>query len=174
MPIANEPAASITESYAPEPAAHRNGPPAQGKIQALKSLSSQMFRSLRHRNYRLFFAGQLVSLCGTWMQNVAQSWLVWQLSHSAFWLGVVGFMTFMPQLLFPVLHGTVTDRFPKRLTIIVTQTISMLLAFILAALVWTDTVTGGLGVRHGVLSRHGQFVRHACTAGICCRYGGQG
>ncbi len=102
-----------------------------------------MFRSLHHRNYRLFFSGQLVSLCGTWMQNVAQSWLVWQLSHSAFWLGVVGFMTFVPQLLFSLIGGTVADRFPKRNTIIATQTISMLLAFILAALVWTNVVTVG-------------------------------
>src|SRR5690348_16889652 len=102
---------------------------ANGKVETVRNVSGMVFRSLRHRNYRLFFAGQLTSLCGTWMQNVAQSWLVWELSHSAFWLGVIGFMTFLPQLLFALIGGTVADRFPKRGLIIVTQTISMLLAF---------------------------------------------
>ncbi|HZV12540.1 MAG TPA: MFS transporter, partial [Candidatus Kapabacteria bacterium] len=112
-----------------------------GKIESVKDMSGKTFRSLRHRNYRLFFSGQLVSLCGTWMQNVAQSWLVWELSHSALWLGIIGFMTFLPQLLFSLFGGTVADRFPKRGLIIVTQTVSMVLAFVLAALVWTNVVT---------------------------------
>lgn len=101
----------------------------------------RMFRSLRHRNYRLFFFGQLVSLMGTWMQNVAQSWLVWELSHSSVWLGIIGFMTFVPQLLFSMIGGIAADRYPKRTLIIVTQSASMLLAFVLATLVLTHTAT---------------------------------
>ncbi|HET7153044.1 MAG TPA: MFS transporter, partial [Candidatus Kapabacteria bacterium] len=112
-----------------------------GKIGTAKDASGKVFRSLRHRNYRLFFSGQLVSLCGTWMQNVAQSWLVWELSHSAVWLGIIGFMTFLPQLFFSLFGGTAADRFPRRGLIIVTQTVSMTLAFVLAALVWTNAVT---------------------------------
>jgi MFS family permease len=91
-------------------------------------------RALRHRNFRLFFAGQLVSLSGTWMQQVAQSWLIYRLTHSAMLLGLVGFAGQIPSFIFGPLGGYVADRFDRRRTIIVTQVLSMILAFILAAL----------------------------------------
>lgn len=91
-------------------------------------------RSLRHRNYRLFFAGQLVSLTGTWMQSVAQAWLAYSLTHSAALLGIVGFAGQIPALLFSPAGGVVADRFARRRVLLATQATSMLLAFTLAAL----------------------------------------
>ena len=96
--------------------------------------STHPLRALRHRNFRLFFAGQLISLCGTWMQQVAQSWLIYRLTHSALLLGFVGFAGQIPSFLFGPLGGDVADRFDRRKTIIITQTLSMILAFVLAAL----------------------------------------
>jgi len=91
-------------------------------------------RSLRHRNYRLFFAGQLVSLTGTWMQSVAQAWLAYSLTHSAAVLGIVGFAGQIPALLFSPAGGVVADRFARRRVLLATQATSMVLAFTLAAL----------------------------------------
>ncbi|HEX7588960.1 MAG TPA: MFS transporter, partial [Anaerolineae bacterium] len=91
------------------------------------------FSALRHRNYRLFFAGQLLSLIGTWMQNVAQSWLVYQLTGSPFYLGVVSFASAVPVLFLSLWAGLIVDRVPKRNLLIVTQTSMMALAFILCA-----------------------------------------
>ncbi len=99
-----------------------------------------LFRSLRHRNFRLFFSGQLVSLIGTWMQNVGQAWLVLELTHSSFKLGVVSALQFLPMLFLSFLTGPFIDYFPKRRIIIVTQTVFMLLAFTLSILVWTGVV----------------------------------
>ncbi len=122
--------------------ASENVPPAtspqNGRLAALRDST---FRSLRHRNYRLFFFGQLGSLVGTWMQNVAQSWLVWELTHSSVWLGVIGFLTFLPQLLFSMVGGLIADRYAKRSLIIVMQSMMMVQAFVLAALVWTGWIT---------------------------------
>ncbi len=94
---------------------------------------ARTFASLKHRNYRLFFAGQLVSLTGTWMQNVAQAWLVYQLTNSPFKLGVVAFAAGVPALIFSLWAGVVADRTPKRRLLLFTQTGMMLLAFVLAA-----------------------------------------
>jgi MFS family permease len=91
------------------------------------------FSALRHRNYRLFFAGQLLSLVGTWMQNVAQSWLVYQLTGSPFYLGVVSFAGAVPVLFLSLWAGLIIDRVSKRNLLIVTQTSMMGLAFILCA-----------------------------------------
>ncbi len=93
-----------------------------------------LFRSLRHRNFRLFFSGQLVSLIGTWMQNVGQAWLVLELTHSSFKLGVVSALQFLPILFLSFFTGPFIDYFPKRKIIIFTQTTLMLLAFTLALL----------------------------------------
>lgn len=98
------------------------------------------FSALRHRNYRLFFAGQLISLTGTWIQNTAQAWLVYQLTGSKLLLGLVASIGSAPMLFFSIWGGSMADRYPKRNVIIVTQSISMMLAFVLAALVWTGTV----------------------------------
>lgn len=95
--------------------------------------------AFRHRNYRLFFAGQLVSLVGTWMQSVAQSWLVLMLTGSPFMLGLVAAAQFMPVLVFGLFGGLIADGLPKRRTIIATQTASMTLALILFALTATHS-----------------------------------
>ena len=98
------------------------------------------FVALRHRNYQLFFGGQLVSLIGTWMQMVAQSWLVYQLSNSALVLGFIGFLGAIPITLLTLPAGALADRWNKRRILIATQTASMLLAFVLAALVYFHIV----------------------------------
>ena len=98
------------------------------------------FRSLQHRNYRLYFTGQLISVAGTWMQVVAQAWLVYQLSHSELMLGVVGFAAAIPSLLISPWGGVVVDRVNKRNLLVITQAASMVLAFILAALTFTGIV----------------------------------
>ena len=92
------------------------------------------WRALRHRNYRLFFVGQLVSLIGTWMQMVAQSWLVLQITGDPFWLGVVAAAQFGPILVLGLFGGLIADGLPKRQTLAVTQVVSMILAFILFGL----------------------------------------
>lgn len=96
------------------------------------------FRALRHRNFRLYWFGQAFSLTGTWMQTVAQGWLVYSLTNSPFALGLVGFAASLPILLFSLFGGVVADRFPKRDLLLMTQMAAMLQALILATL----TVTG--------------------------------
>jgi MFS family permease len=93
-----------------------------------------MFRALRHRNYRLFFSGQIISLAGTWMQTVAQSWLVYRLTGSSLLLGLVGFAGQIPVFLLASMGGMVADRRSRYRIVIATQTSAMLLAFILSAL----------------------------------------
>jgi MFS family permease len=97
-------------------------------------------RALRHRNFQLFFSGQLVSLIGTWMQTLAQSWLVYRLTGSALLLGSVGFASQIPVFLFAPLGGIAADRFNRRSIVIGTQTVAMSLAFILAALTLSHKV----------------------------------
>ncbi|OIP65752.1 MAG: MFS transporter [Nitrospirae bacterium CG_4_9_14_3_um_filter_53_35] len=101
---------------------------------AAASREWSVLQAFRHRNYRLFFAGQLVSLIGTWMQSVAQSWLVYRLTGSAMMLGLVGFASQIPVFLVAPLGGAVSDRHNRRLILIAAQSASMLLAFALAAL----------------------------------------
>ncbi len=97
-------------------------------------------RALRHRNFQLFFTGQLISLTGTWMQNVAQSWLVYRLTGSSTLLGAVGFSGQIPVLLLSPVGGIVADRFNRRNIVVATQTASMLLAFTLAALALSGAI----------------------------------
>ena len=108
-------------------------------------------RSLRHRNYRLFFGGQLISVTGTWMQNVAQAWLVYRLSHSSFLLGLTSFAGQIPVFLLAPLGGHAADRWSRHRIMVATQTASMLLAFALSAVcfagvvqVWYVVVLAGL------------------------------
>src|SRR2546430_628418 len=101
-------------------------------------------RSLRHRNFQLFFAGQLISLVGTWMQTVAQSWLVYRLTGSALLLGTVGFASQIPVFLLAPFGGTMADRRRRHRIVIATQASAMILAFILASL----TLTGRVQVWH--------------------------
>jgi MFS family permease len=97
-------------------------------------------RALRHRNFQLFFGGQLISLIGTWMQTVAQSWLVYRLTGSGLLLGSVGFASQIPVFLFAPIGGLVADRSNRQRIVIGTQTASMVLAFVLAALTLTHKV----------------------------------
>jgi MFS family permease len=101
---------------------------------------STRFRALQHRNFQLFFAGQLISLIGTWMQSTAQLWLVYQLTHSAALLGVFGFANQIPILVLASVGGYVGDRYNRHLGVIWTQTASMILAFVLAALTLTHLI----------------------------------
>ena len=111
-------------------------------------------RALRHRNFQLFFAGQLISLIGTWMQTVAQSWLVYRMTGSTFLLGAVGFCGQIPVFIMAPVGGIVADRNNRQRVVIGTQTASMILAGILAALTLSGRVqvwqimmlAAGLGV----------------------------
>jgi MFS family permease len=97
-------------------------------------------RAFRHRNYRLFFGGQAISLVGTWMQQVAQGWLVLQLTHDPLWLGLVSLAQFGPVILFGLFGGVIADQLPKRQTLMATQSVAMILAFVLFGLTATDVV----------------------------------
>jgi MFS family permease len=97
-------------------------------------------RALRYRNFQLFFGGQFISLIGTWMQNVAQAWLVYRITGSSVLLGAVGFSSQIPVFLLAPAGGIVADRFPRQRVVIATQTASMLLALALAALTLLDAV----------------------------------
>lgn len=99
------------------------------------------FRALRHRNYRLFFYGQLVSLVGTWMQTTALSWYIYQLTGSKLLLGAVSAVGSAPIMLFSVWGGTLADLYPKRSILLATQLAQMLCAFALAAGVWLHLAT---------------------------------
>jgi MFS family permease len=101
---------------------------------------STRFGALRHRNFQLFFAGQLVSLIGTWMQTTAQLWLVYKLTNSAAWLGVYGFANQIPILALAWVGGYIGDRYNRHIGVIWTQTASMILAFVLAALTLTHLI----------------------------------
>src|SRR3954469_20990142 len=99
-----------------------------------------LLRALRHRNYRIFVSGQLISLIGTWMQSVAESWLVYRLTGSAVLLGVVGFANRIPVFLFSTVGGAVADRYDRHRIVIATQIASMFLASALAFLTLTHLV----------------------------------
>jgi len=102
---------------------------------ALLALNSRTFSSLRkHRNYRLFFSGQLVSVSGTWMQDTALPWLVLQLTHSPVYVGLLVFARYAPFMAFGLFSGALADRFDNRRVVIVTQASSMLIAAGLAVL----------------------------------------
>lgn len=107
----------------------------------MSSLSaSDTFAAFRHRNYRLWFIGQLVSLVGTWMQNTAQGFLIYALTGSTAYLGYVGFVSGLPSWLFMLWGGVIADRVSRRAMMIVTQTALMVLALVLAALVFLQVV----------------------------------
>jgi MFS family permease len=106
---------------------------------------STRFRALQHRNFQLFFAGQLASLIGTWMQSTAQLWLVYKLTNSAALLGVFGFANQVPILFLASLGGYVGDRYNRHLGVIWTQTAAMILAFLLAGLTLTGAIHDARG-----------------------------
>jgi MFS family permease len=122
-----------------QPAGPLEGPaPIQsqaGYLYRLKNYIGKGAKALQHRNYRLFWTGQLISLIGTWMQNLAQAWLVLTLSHNdPFALGMVSALQFLPTLLFSLFTGVLADRYSKHRILIITQGSSMLVAAILGTL----------------------------------------
>jgi MFS family permease len=98
------------------------------------------FSALRHRNFRLWFIGQTLSLVGTWMQSIAQGWVVYQLTGSEFALGAISFIGTVPTLFLMLPAGVLADRIPRRQVLLVTQTVMMILAFVLAALAATHVL----------------------------------
>lgn len=104
----------------------------------------RIFSSLRHRNYRLYWFGQMISLTGSYMQSIGQAWLVLELTHSAWQLGLVGALQALPILLFSLFGGIFVDRWPKRGVLLVTQSAAMLQAFFL----WLLIVSGALQLWH--------------------------
>ena len=105
------------------------------------------FTALRHRNYRLFFFGQMISQIGTWMQTTAQAWLVLELTHSALLLGLVGVLQFLPVMVFSLFGGVLADRVPKRTLLLVAQSV----ALAQAAILWILVVTGTVQIWHILL-----------------------
>ena len=117
------------------------------------ALQTRTFRSLHdHRNYRLFFSGQIVSVSGTWMQNIALAWLVIQMTHSPLAVGALAFCRFVPFTVFGLVSGVLADRVDNRRLVIATQTLSMVLSGTLAALTLTGTATLPLVFLLAVLS----------------------
>ena len=100
-----------------------------------------MVRSLHHPNFQLFFSGQLISLIGTWMDTIAEAWLVYRLTHSSLLLGIAGFASQIPVFLLAPIGGVVADRFNRHRVVIATQASSMVLASILSYLTLTKRVT---------------------------------
>src|SRR5512136_2634983 len=101
---------------------------------------SLIFRALYHRNYRLFFGGQGISLIGTWMQQIAMSWLAYRISSSAFFLGLIGFSSQICIFFFSPFAGVLSDRWNRHHILVVTQSLAMIQAFLLAYLTLTDSI----------------------------------
>ena len=110
-----------------------------GSRVSIKNIRSG-FPALHHRNFRLFWFGQCISLIGSWMQNIGQSWLVLELTHSALKLSIVTMLQFIPMMVLSLFAGTLVDRFPKQKILIITQTSLAVLAAALATLTWLDIV----------------------------------
>jgi MFS family permease len=106
----------------------------------LKIRLQETFAALKYYNYRLWFSGQVVSLVGTWMQSTAQGYLIYQLTGSPAYLGLVGFMGGLPAWLFTLFGGVVADRISRRNLMVITQTAMLILAFILAGLTFKNVV----------------------------------
>ncbi|HEY3745932.1 MAG TPA: MFS transporter [Gemmatimonadaceae bacterium] len=104
-------------------------------------MATHLTRALRHRNYRLFFGGQTVSLVGTWITRIATSWLVYRLTHSVFLLGVVGFFGQIPTLLLAPFTGVLIDRWNRHRILVVTQVLAMLQSVALAVLTLAGIIT---------------------------------
>jgi len=102
---------------------------------------SHAWRALRHRNFRLFFGGQTISLIGTWMTRIATAWLVYRLTHSALLLGTVSFAGQIPTFIFAPIAGVWVDRLDRRQVLVWTQALSMIQSLALAALTLSHLIT---------------------------------
>jgi MFS family permease len=127
--------------------------------------SKHLLRALRHRNYRLFFGGQTVSLVGTWITRIATSWLVYRLTKSEFLLGVVGFAGQVPTLALAPVAGVLVDRWNRHRMLVVTQALSLLQSFALGVLALNGVITVGqiigLQVFQGVVNAFDTPARQA-------------
>jgi MFS family permease len=112
-----------------------------GRAPAWTRKMFSVFPAFKSRNYQLYFGGQVVSLIGTWLQIVAEGWLVLQLTNSAFYVGLVAAVSTIPTLIFSLIGGVIADRFPKRKLLILTQIASMVLAFVLGGLSVSGVIT---------------------------------
>lgn len=122
--------------YRPGPAS----PPTPGAAGRLRATLGRAFRALRHRDFRLFFVGQGISLVGTWMQQVAMSWLIYRLTGSPFVLGALGFVSQLPTFLLAPLAGVLADRRNRHRIVVTTQSLSLVQATLLAVLVLSGRV----------------------------------
>lgn len=134
---------------------------------------SNLYSSLTHRDFRLYFTGQVISVTGTWMQNVAQAWLVYRLSGSSFMLGLVAFAGLVPVLLLGLHGGLMADRFSRRNILIVLHILAMVISFFLAYLVNVKAVTPTLlvifSLMLGTLHALEMPARHAFVAELVPR-----
>ncbi len=115
-------------------------PPEAVPLPARQVRVPRTFAALQHRNYRIFLTGQLISLAGTWMQIIAQGWLVYEISGSELALGIVGFASAIPVLVLSPFAGAIADRINKRALLVATQSCAMLLALVLSALVFSGLI----------------------------------
>jgi len=145
-------------SAAPSPATQPEIDKAMSGVPAIRPRGA--FYALSFRNFRLFFFGQLVSVAGTWMQQVAQNWVVWDLTHDPRWLGFVSAANAVPYVLFSLLGGHIADRYSKRTILIWMQTVQMLLAFALALLasgIWIKMQAWHIVLLSGMLGLSAAF-----------------
>ena len=124
-----------------------------------------IFRALRHRNYRLYFTGQSISLIGTWMQQMAIGWLVYRITNSAFMLGLTGFLSQIPTLILTPLAGVLADRYNRHYILIITQVLAMIQALVLAILIMAKVISVwyiiALGIFLGIIGAFDAPARHA-------------
>jgi MFS family permease len=130
--------------------------PAAESQQLSALASTHAFRALRHRNFRLFFFGQTISLIGTWMTRIATAWLVFRLTHSALLLGTVSFAGQIPTFIFAPFAGVWIDRLDRRKVLVWTQSLAMVQSFALAALTFSGFINVrwilGLSVMQGIIN----------------------
>jgi MFS family permease len=124
-----------------EQAAPQNDDHSENSSSGLRGKILQAFPAFRSRNFRLYFIGQIVSMVGTWLQMVAQGWLVLEMTGSAFWVGVTAATSTIPTLFLSLIGGVIVDRYSRKTILLWTQSLSMALAFILGTFTLTGTVT---------------------------------
>src|ERR1035441_7424236 len=132
-----------------------NSPEDQEIAAPAASSYAHAWRALRHRNFRLFFGGQSISLIGTWMTRIATSWLVYRLTKSPLLLGTVGFAGQIPTFLLAPIAGVIVDRIDRRTLLVWTQTLAMAQSLALAWLTVTHRIAIGVKVAPSALKRNG-------------------
>lgn len=128
---------AAAEDPSPEHPDNPDNPASPG----LKSRLLSAFPAFASRNFRLYFTGQIISMIGTWLQMVAQGWLVLEMTGSAYWVGVAAAASTIPTLFLSLIGGVIVDRYPRKVILLWTQSLSMLLAFVLGGVTLTNSVT---------------------------------